>query len=29
MTGEQLIFVGRLGREPELKYTYKGSVPIC
>jgi len=29
MTDEHLIFVGRLGREPELKYTYKGSVPIC
>jgi len=29
MTGEQLLFLGRLGKEPELKYTYKGSIPIC
>jgi len=29
MNTQEMIFVGRLGKEPELKYTYKGSVPIC
>ena len=29
MVGEQLTFMGRLGKEPELKYSFKGCKPIC
>ena len=29
MAGEQFIFLGRLGREPDLRYTFRGGKPVC